>query len=84
MRKCSAMAPGAYPHTDVAIGADFAPVVKTGFGIQLPTQGAVEFLLIPQRDRIGGTTVCAFFANFAVAILEFFTAKKFLSITMIR
>ena len=43
MGKGVGMAPGADPHTDVAIGPDFAPVIKTGFGIQLPPQGAVDF-----------------------------------------
>ncbi len=52
MRKGVGMAPRAHPHTDVAVGADFAPVVKTGFCIQLPPQSAVDFRLIIQGDGV--------------------------------
>ena len=43
------MAPGADLHADVAVGADFTPVVKASFGIYLPAQGSVDLFLFIQR-----------------------------------
>ena len=43
VRKGAGMAPGAHPHADVAVGPDFAPIIKASFSIQLPAQCTVDF-----------------------------------------
>jgi len=65
VRQGIGVAPGTNPHADVAIGAHLAPVVKAGFGVQLPASGAVDDLLIVRRYGIGRAAVGAFFANLA-------------------
>ena len=63
------MAPGAHPHTNVAVGADFPPIAETGLRIQLPSHSALGLVLIFIGNRIGGTAACAFFAK-AAKILD--------------
>ena len=63
VRKRAGVTPGADPHADVAIRAHLAPIIKTGFRIQFPAQGAVEFFLIIQQYGIRWATVSALFAN---------------------
>ena len=63
------MAPGTYPHTNVAVGADLPPIAETGLRIQLPSLSALECLLISIGNRPGGTALCAFFAK-AAKILD--------------
>ena len=63
------MAPGAHPHTNVAVGADLAPVAETRLRIQLPSLGAVDLYSISSGNRTGGAAVRAFFAK-AAKILD--------------
>ena len=48
----SGMTPGAHFHTDTAVRPHFGPVVKAGFGIQLPPQGTVDFGRVLQGNGI--------------------------------
>ena len=59
------MAPGANPHTDVAISTGLGPVSETGFGIQLPSQAPVDLLLFAVGNGNGGAAVCALFTKLA-------------------
>ena len=63
MGKGIRVTPGADPHADVAVRAHLAPVVKTGFRIQFPAPGTVDFFLIIQRYGIRWATAGALFAN---------------------
>jgi hypothetical protein len=63
------VAPGAHPHTNIAVGADLSPVAEAGLRIQLPSHSALELLLISIRNRTGGTAMYAFFAK-AAKILD--------------
>ena len=63
------MAPGAHPHTNVAVGADLGPVAEARLRIQLPSLCAVELVSISIGNRTGGTAVRAFFAK-AAKILD--------------
>jgi len=67
--KCARVAPGAHPHTYIAVGADLSPVAEAGLRIQLPSHSALELLLISIWNRSGGTAVCTFFAK-AAKILD--------------
>ena len=58
------MAPGAYLHADIAIRADFSPVIETGLRIQFPAECTVEGFGIIQRDGPGRAANGAFFAEF--------------------
>ena len=57
------MAPGAYPHAHIAVGADFTPIAETRLCIQFPFLNALELLLIAAGDGIGGTATGAFFTK---------------------
>ncbi len=57
------MAPGADPHTDVAIRAGLGPVAETGFRFQLPPHASVDFLLTAIGNGIGGAAIRAFFTK---------------------
>ena len=63
------MAPGAHPHTNVAVGSDLAPVAETRFRIELPSLSAVDRLSISSGNRTGWAAVRAFFAK-AAKILD--------------
>ncbi len=47
------MTPGADPHANVAAGSHLAPVVKTGFSIQLPAKGSVDLCGFIHGNGIG-------------------------------
>ena len=57
------MAPRADPHADGAIGARFGPVPEAGFGIQFPSQAAVNFPLFTVRNRSRRAGTDALFAE---------------------
>ena len=63
--ECARMTPGTHPHTDVAVGADLAPVAEAGLCIQLPSQNTIGLLLITIGNRTGRTAARAFFAKTA-------------------
>jgi hypothetical protein len=69
VRKCARMAPGAHPHTNVAVGADLPPVAETRLRIQLPSLSALDLYSIPIGNRTGRTAVRALFAK-AAKILD--------------
>ena len=57
------MTPGTDPHANITIRTHLAPVIKTGLGIQLPPQRAIDFFLILQWNGVGRAAVRTFFAN---------------------
>ena len=64
MGKGIRVTPGTHPHAYVAVRTHLAPVVKTGFRIQLPAPGAVDLFLIIRRYGIRWAAVGALFTDF--------------------
>ena len=57
------MTPGAYPHAQVAIGSDPAPVIETGLGVQLPPEGTIDLLKSVERNGFRRAAMGALFAD---------------------
>ena len=61
VRKGPCMTPGANPHADATVRADFTPVIKAGLGVEFPFECAFElFGFIIFGNRVRGAAICAF------------------------